>query len=424
MDDDPNISPPNTQKQAKEKHAFDIERAREIKKMEATVTELRHSYLLKLGEIYPTWTHHLLELQQLHTSKLWHQLHNKVEKVLSLPEIANDGESQLRFYEHFVQDFEMKLNLLRLAIMIVKIAHNLEPDRGIVLLESVRSKVEKKDNEAHIICKIELVSFRMRIANTEEQNREIKSELEEYRRILDEDMPIVSNVVNSAFYHAQSEYFRMSNMPGEYYKTALLYLAYTPQEEIPLAEQQRIAFDLGIAALLGQTVYNFGELLSHPALKTLQGTQAEWLFEVLHVFNRGAIEEYEVLIQKYQHELQSQPGLVAQATFLKQKIQLMSLMELVFSRPVGDRIVGFEVVAKQTKQSVETVELLLLKGLALGLIKGVIDEVAQEIHVSWVQPRVLDRQQIAILRDKVAGWVEKGHQTLLFVESQTPELFA
>lgn len=392
--------------------------------MEGTITELRHPFLLKLNEMFPSWNQHLLELQQLHSSKLWHQLHDKIEQIFLLEEIANDGQLQLRFYEQFVCEFEMKLNLLRLMIMIVKIAQKLETEQGISLLERSRVKVEKKDNEAHMMCKIELVSLRMRLVQSEDQKREMKSELEEYRRNLDEEMTSVSNVVNSSFYRTQSEFLRMMNMPGEFYKTALLYLAYTPQEEIPLVEQQRIAFDLGIAALLGKTVFNFGELLSHPALKTLQGTQAEWLFELLHTFNRGGIDEYEVLIQKYQHQLQSQPALVANASFLKQKIQLMSLMELVFSRAVGDRRLSFKVVGEATKQGIETVELLLLKALALGLIKGEIDQVAQQIHVRWVQPRVLDRQQIGILGEKVSRWVEKGHETVLFVERQTPELFA
>lgn len=49
--------------------------------------------------------------------------------------------------------------------------------------------------------------------------------------------------------------------PNEYYKTQLLYLAYTPLETLSENEQRRIAFDLGKAALLGDRIYNFGELV-------------------------------------------------------------------------------------------------------------------------------------------------------------------
>ena len=46
-----------------------------------------------------------------------------------------------------------------------------------------------------------------------------------------------------------------------FYKNALLYLACTPLSSIPLPEQAQLAHDLSLAALLGETIYNFGDLV-------------------------------------------------------------------------------------------------------------------------------------------------------------------
>ena len=42
------------------------------------------------------------------------------------------------------------------------------------------------------------------------------------------------------------------------------------------------------------------------------------------------------------------------------------------------------------------VELLVMKALSLGLVKGFIDEIDQKVSLTWVQPRVLDLQQVSI----------------------------
>jgi 26S proteasome regulatory subunit N9 len=35
-----------------------------------------------------------------------------------------------------------------------------------------------------------------------------------------------------------------------------------------------------------------------------------------------------------------------------------------------------------------------MKALCLGLLKGSIDQVEQKVHMTWVQPRVLDKEQV------------------------------
>lgn len=39
-----------------------------------------------------------------------------------------------------------------------------------------------------------------------------------------------------------------------------------------------------------------------------------------------------------------------------------------------------------------------MKALSVGLVKGSIDEVDRRVHMTWVQPRVLDLQQVLCLK--------------------------
>jgi 26S proteasome regulatory subunit N9 len=64
-----------------------------------------------------------------------------------------------------------------------------------------------------------------------------------------------------------------------------------------------------------------------------------------------------------------------------------------------------------------------MKALSLGLIKGSLDEVDQTVNVTWVQPKVLDHQQIAIVVNQLTEWSDRVKRTLVAVEEQALELY-
>jgi len=53
------------------------------------------------------------------------------------------------------------------------------------------------------------------------------------------------------------------------------------------------------------------------------------------------------------------------------------------------------------------VEYLLMKALSVHLIEGIIDQVESKVIITWVQPRVLLRSQIAELTGRLDNWIEK-----------------
>ena len=79
---------------------------------------------------------------------------------------------------------------------------------------------------------------------------------------------------------------------------------------MPREEAVTISFDLGIAALVGENLYNFGELLEHPVISVLQETEFAWLAHLLRAFNAGDIAQYEVLVAAHHTQLEAQPALL------------------------------------------------------------------------------------------------------------------
>ena len=45
-----------------------------------------------------------------------------------------------------------------------------------------------------------------------------------------------------------------------------------------------------------------------------------------------------------------------------------------------------------------------MKALSLGLVRGSIDQVAQTVQINWVQPRVLDLNQLSTMQANVGKW--------------------
>ena len=81
---------------------------------------------------------------------------------------------------------------------------------------------------------------------------------------------------------------------------------------------------------------------------------------------------------------------------LEEKIRIAALLEALFQRPASARQLSFNEVASVVQVPENQVELLLMRAMSLGLMRGVIDGVTQTIDVSWIRPRVLQPIQLKV----------------------------
>lgn len=214
----------------------------------------------------------------------------------------------------------------------------------------------------------------------------------------------VDTAVNASYYKVAADYYKAKAEYAPYYKHSLLYLACVDVATDLTSEERLLrAHDLGISAFLGDTIYNFGELLMHPILDALDNTQYDWIKKLLFTFNEGNIGKFEALAPLFPQE----PILEENYPFLRQKICLMALIESVFKRNANDRTMSFQTIAEETRLPVDEVEHLIMKALSLKLIRGSLDQVDQKARITWVQPRVLSRAQIGELATRLGAWIDK-----------------
>ena len=231
------------------------------------------------------------------------------------------------------------------------------------------------------------------------QLEEARKDIDKCEKLLDA-FDSVETIVHAQFYWVKANYHQVKNEFASYYRTTLLYLACVDASELLEEDRQKLAYDLSIAALVSDSIYNFGELLLHPILDSLTNTKHAWLRDLLFAFNRGDLEAYNIL----QAHLDANKLLEQHQQFLYQKISLSALTQLVFSRPPQDRSMTFTTISQETKVQHDEIEHLIMKALSLGLLRGSIDQVAEVARITWVQPKVLDRNGIEGMRARLREW--------------------
>jgi len=336
--------------------------------------------------------------RNLYNRRLWHQLTVKLFEFLDHP---LSKPFRVDVFERFVRDFESKINQLRLVEMGVKVCKEIDnPATHLTFLTGLLSRIDQeKSEEAYVLLLAATAHAKLLYGNLEGT----KTDMDAAWKVLD-NMSGVDNGVNAAYYGVAADYYKAKAEYAPYYRNSLLYLACV-DTATDLTEEERLvrAHDLGISAFLGDSIYNFGELLMHPILDALDNTPHDWIKKLLFTFNEGNIGKFEALAPLFPQE----PILQENYAFLRQKICLMALIESVFKRSADNRTMSFQTIAEETRLPLDEVEHLVMKALSLKLIRGSLDQVDLKAHITWVQPRVLSRDQIGQLAQRLSLWVDK-----------------
>lgn len=195
--------------------------------------------------------------------------------------------------------------------------------------------------------------------------------------------------------------------PQEFYRVALLYLTYTPLEDLDPKEKYELATDIALAAVCGNGVYNLGEVVTSPVLGCLAGTPNEWLRDIIIALFKGDIVLFNNSVEANKQHYFAQPALVANHEYIKKKAVLLCVLNVAFHRAAHDRIISFQEIASQACIPLDQVEWVLMKALSIGIVRGTIDEVSASVSITWVQPRVLDQTQLSQVSAQIVNWSDR-----------------
>lgn len=272
------------------------------------------------------------------------------------------------------------------------------PEDAMRLYERALTNKEKMDADAVLCLEMDIVLLNVRFNEIDKA----KGKIEEYQQTIN-NKKTAEAIVFSKYYRALAEYKKVVGPAHEFYAAGLQFLSFTPVEDLAIGDRQLLARDMAIAALTSEEIYHFGEVLATPILNTLRGTPDEWIFILVQTINAGDVNQFRTLVTAPVY----QQTFGAQHEIIQLKTTILAVVNLIFERPAHSRIVAFVDIARVAVLPLDQVEWLLMKIMALGLVKGSIDEVNATVTVTWVQPRVLTVPQLSALSEQLGAWSEK-----------------
>ena len=132
------------------------------------------------------------------------------------------------------------------------------------VIANLEASKQKDTEESILYLKMQIAQYQLVLGSA----AECKSLMLDGATAL-ESLSDVDPQVSAAVHYVAMQYHKEQKEFAAFYRSALMYLAFVSQEALPADFRLTLAVDVSLAALLGEDVYNFGELLLHPIVSLL-----------------------------------------------------------------------------------------------------------------------------------------------------------
>lgn len=340
----------------------------------------------------------LERIEEYHSKRLWHQLTLELRTFVKRDDVQGN---LIEFHKKFITDIEQRLNPLQLVEMVICVLKNVDSmEDAISMLDKLNETISSNKPASRLI-QVTKGQIILENKSDEESLRKVREIVKKLSPELEKEDGV--SPVHSRFYEMAAQYYAKQSNHELFYRNTLRYLGCREDLTNFGPEFVDCGFKLCLAALLADNVYNFGELLQHKVLDSVRNSEHKWIVDLLDAFNSGNIAKVEQLKSHWE----GQADLNAHKAKLQEKLMLSAVMETIFSRAAKERKLSFECIKNLTGLDLAKVEWLIMRGLSLGLMKGYIDQYDQSATFTWVQPRVLNRDQVGKMGGRVGNWVKE-----------------
>jgi len=372
-------------------------------------------------QAHPELGEKLDKIQKYVTGKLHHQLTQTILEYLASAPFAGSSPSAAtelkELFDGFIKSFEAKFDKVRWVQILSIVAKPQTPAVALEIIAPFEERVSSERDAKYLwqVLKGEKLTLLGKTDEAKDVLDALGAEIEAAYE--------VQALIQSHFHKTNALLWKTLSRPQEFYKSSILYLAYTPYSEIPAEDRPRIAFEVVVAALVAEEEFNFGELTQQEIVGSLEGSQYAWIKDLLQAFSEGKFDLFDAALTKNRAQIDAMPELkAAEEAVLRHKMCALSLMELAFRKPKKQRRLTFDEIAQHCRVGPKEVEYLVMKSMCADLIRGQIDEVEQLVMVTWVKPRILDPVRIDLMRERMDAWASQSGLLLDHLEAVTPEL--
>ncbi|KAL0223706.1 hypothetical protein P9112_003096 [Eukaryota sp. TZLM1-RC] len=386
---------------------------------------------IDLNQRFPDRTAIWSQLHDLQQKKLWYQFTVLLNEVLS-QSFLSEFDAAILVYNTFIKPNEAHLSPHSVANMLVSISRRAsEPTESFnFLIPYVH--ILRPHPVPYCVILLHLAHLQLLrsvqpspMESSESPQDEISTKNTEdliamATEVIDKEglatLP-ENNHVMAKLYQVKAEMNRNKDYSG-FVTNMFEYLAYVddPSRDYPAISD--LALDIVVSGLCSPDVYNISDIVGNPIVEHLESGEVKRL---LDVFNGGDVKGFQTLCDEKVLSVDVRLG--NSSKVLEEKIKILGIMEVAFSKPINDRQLKFSEICTRCSIPENDAEYLLIRVMSLGLIRGKINSVNKEVGIEFVQPRALGPSQVETLATHLRKWlttVENAHQ-LAQSRGQLPE---